>query len=340
MAAIEAQHVLHLEYRHAGDRIADGLDHAPMAVVGSGIQIDLGEVTLVRGCVLPPAAHRLVIVGAGVGHGFAAVIVRQEFMVAIAAEPELQDAHAGETAAIAQCNNVRRDQAQVFGDDGQLAERVGDGGEQFLARRGYPASLDGRGTTRRNFPVASKTAEVVDAKDVGLFQRAFHAGRPPGEILRGHPLPAIQGIAPALPQRPHRIGRHAGDHGRLEIFIQVIQIGACPAIGAVVGDENGQVAHHRHVARGGIGAQGRALRVEAPLHERPERHFVGVLQSRRFQGSRLTRSKRRVPFPERLATMRELQRHEQGIVGQPIRLHLPPRFEFGTLRLTGACKKT
>ena len=92
-AAVQAEHVLHRERppcsrpscRPPGSS-ASGTS-SPLAC-----QVGAGEMPLVLRRVLPPAARGLVVVRAGVDHGLARVVVRQEFVAAVAAEGELQDA--------------------------------------------------------------------------------------------------------------------------------------------------------------------------------------------------------------------------------------------------------
>ena len=63
------------------------------------------------------------------------------------------------------------------------------------------------------------------------------------------------------------VGRAAGHHAGLVPVIEEKEIGAGPDIGAVVGHEDGHVAHQAHAAAACVGAQGDDLFVEAPLRE-------------------------------------------------------------------------
>ena len=60
--------------------------------------------------------------GAGVGDGVGDVTVRQVEVAAAVREAELQDAHAGHAEVLAQLVDLRRDEAEVFGDERQIAE--------------------------------------------------------------------------------------------------------------------------------------------------------------------------------------------------------------------------
>src|SRR2546423_15262543 len=64
-----------------------------------------------------PTDGRVVVVRARVGDEVRVIVVRQVYILRVAAEGELQDAHAGETEVVAQGLNVGRDDAQIFRDD-------------------------------------------------------------------------------------------------------------------------------------------------------------------------------------------------------------------------------
>ena len=97
-------------------------------------------------------------------------VVGQEVAVLFAAKGELEDLHAGEGEAVAQLLDFGGDDAQVFGDDGQIAHALLNGLEERDAGAIDPPALDGRRLGGRNLPVAGEAAEVVDAGDVGLHQ--------------------------------------------------------------------------------------------------------------------------------------------------------------------------
>ena len=161
-----------MAHRHVGDGVAARTNHRPVRVV-----LVCGQVTacisafvLVSG--VPPAANGVVVVGAGVGDEVAAPVVRQEQVGGVAAEAELQDLHAGEAAAVAQFDHVVGDQAEVFGDDRQRAEHAFDRLEEGFAGAGFPFAFFGGGAACGDVVVTGEAAEMVDAEDVGLAQRA------------------------------------------------------------------------------------------------------------------------------------------------------------------------
>ena len=84
-------------------------------------------------------------------------------MRAIAAERELQDAHAGETAVVAQRDHVGSDETQVFRDDWQRSQCAPDRRKQFSTRRLHPSAQLRSRAARRNFPVRREAAEMIYA---------------------------------------------------------------------------------------------------------------------------------------------------------------------------------
>ena len=84
---------------------------------------------------------------AGIDDGVAVEVVRQVgigvVIGAILAKGKLQDAHAGQSEFMAQGVPVGRDDAEVFGNDGQRAQGGFDRLEQRRARAGQPAPADG-----------------------------------------------------------------------------------------------------------------------------------------------------------------------------------------------------
>ena len=76
VAGVQAEDVLQWEDRHVGDRVAAGADHAPVDVGVAGGQVAACEAAFGVAGGLPPAAHGVVVVGAGVGHAVALPVVR------------------------------------------------------------------------------------------------------------------------------------------------------------------------------------------------------------------------------------------------------------------------
>ena len=108
-----------------------------------GAQIAAGKVALmVVGCALVPAPGCVVVVRTGVDDKVALVVVRQELVAGVGAKGKLQDLHARQPKAVAQLDHVRRDLAQVFGNNGQVfAQLLAHDVEEVCARSLLPLCL-------------------------------------------------------------------------------------------------------------------------------------------------------------------------------------------------------
>ena len=83
---------------------------------------------------------------------------------------------------------------------------------------------------------------MIKPHEVHQLQRAAQARDPPGETARGMHLPAVERIAPQLAGRAEIIRRHAGDDGGPARLVEVKQLPVRPDVGAVLGDEDRDVA--------------------------------------------------------------------------------------------------
>jgi hypothetical protein len=109
----------------------------------------------------------------------------------VLAEAELQDLHAGKADGMAQRVDVLGDEAEVFGDQRQVAERLTDRVEQRLAGTRHPTPVHGRLLGCRNLPVRGEAAKVIEADDVGQAQVGADARDPPAVIGLAQYLPPV-----------------------------------------------------------------------------------------------------------------------------------------------------
>src|SRR5207302_999930 len=94
-------------------------------------------------------------------------------------EAELKHFHAGNLKAIAQFGNVGGYQAQVFGDEGQVAKRGAQHVKEIIFGAIYPSAMDGRGFAGGNLPVLLKAAKVIEPHVIAGGERPSHALDPP-----------------------------------------------------------------------------------------------------------------------------------------------------------------
>src|SRR5437016_5523380 len=195
------------------------------------------------------------------------VVVRQIDVVRIAAKGKLQDAHAGKAEVVAQLFDIRRNHPEVLGNDWQFAQRVTNRVEQFPARRLDPATALGGSIVAGNFPTRSKSAKVIDARDVHGLQRGPHACNPPFETIGQHAFPVIKRVTPELSGGAEIIRRHAGYNYRTPILIELELIGVSPDIRRIVGHEYRNIAEQAEVAFVAISLKRRPLFEEQKLKE-------------------------------------------------------------------------
>src|SRR5205085_11876255 len=110
--------------------------------------------------------------------------------------------------------HVRRDDAEVFSDDGHLAEILPEQCEQLAARHLDPVAALGSRVTGRNFPAGGKATEVIYADDVNRSERRAQTIFPPLITAFAVPRPVVDRIAPELAGLAEVIWRHAGNHLR------------------------------------------------------------------------------------------------------------------------------
>lgn len=148
-----------------------------------------------------------------------------------------------------------------------------------------------------------------------------------------------------MPQGPQVVRRHTCHDRGLVVLVQQVQVGAGPTVGAVVGNENGQVAHDEHATLIGVALQGRALFVKTPLHKPPKINLLDVGAARLSQCIWATPGKVFHPGPPGLAVVGGLQRHEQAVVVQPVGLGLAPMgiglpIRWACVRKKARCRAT
>src|SRR5258708_12776972 len=116
--------------------------------------------------------------------------------------------------------------------------------------------------------------------DVARLQGPGKALHPPIVSAKLVYVPAVQRIAPALAGRAESIGRNAGNHRRLQILVEIEEIGVAPDIDAVIVDEDGHVADDLDSALGAVDAQRAPLLEEGELNHTLNFQFALLLQTK------------------------------------------------------------
>src|SRR6185312_14576309 len=131
--------------------------------------------------------------------------------------------------------------------------------EKFVAGGLDPFTNFGSVVGGGDGPVGFEAAEVVEADDVVEIMGAARAVNPPIEAVVAHFIPFVERVSPALASSGEVVGRDAGDPNRSEVFVQFEEVGASPDVGAVVVDEDGNVADELDAALRAVGAEGTPL---------------------------------------------------------------------------------
>ena len=262
------------------------------------------------GHAIKPSHRGVVVVRSRIGDNIAAVVVGQIDILRVAAERKLQNAHAGKTKVIPQSLNVRCNHTQVFGDDWQFAESVANRGEQFSTGSFDPAATLRSRVASRNFPTRGKSAEVIDPRNINHSQSGPHAFNPPRETIGEHALPIEDRISPVLARLAEIIRRHAGDHDRRAIGIELELIGIGPDIRRIMRHKDRNVADHFDAAPVAVGLQIEPLFEEEKLIELLRFDLVMKFLTSAPQGRGCTPSQRLFPLVPCGATMRGFQRAE------------------------------
>ena len=147
--------------------------------------------------------------------------------------------------------------------------------------------MDGRGGIPRNLPRCFESAEVVDANPVHGGKQRVEARDPPGVSGPLEHVPLVVWVPPELSRRAEVVGRHARHDAGTAVSVELKQFTSRPDIGAVVRDEDGQIAHDDDPSRPARLAQALPLLEKEELRQlvqpdvtgaacRPPRERVGI----------------------------------------------------------------
>ena len=150
---------------------------------------------------------------------------------------------------------------------------------------------------------------------------------PPGVSGPREHIPPVVGIPPQLSGRAEVVGRHAGEHGRLAVGVEAEQLAPRPDVGAVVRDEDGQIAHDLDRSRAAGVAHALPLLEEQELRQlvQPDLSSAAGRPARERRWIAL----RDVGLPRRPGHLpvRLLDGHEQREVVQPARVRAAEAIE-------------
>src|SRR6185369_8543596 len=278
------------------------------------------------GDAVEPTHRRIVVMCAGVSHDVRNVVVRQIDVLRVAAKTKLENSHAGKTKLLAQCNHVRCDDAEIFGDDRQLAERVTNRREQFPSRRFDPLTALSGLVAARYFPTRGETTKVVHTRDINHRQCRAHALDPPLETVGLHALPVVERVAPELASGAEVIRWNTRDDEWFSVLIQLELFRVGPNVSGVMGHKDRQIADNLDPVVVTVTLQSRPL----PEEEKLVKHVCFDFFSEFLPLV--------VPFVPRDTTVCIFQSAEARVILQPTGLLLRERFKRGAQRsVSGLC---
>lgn len=171
---------------------------------------------------------------------------------------------------------------------------------------------------------------MIQADDIVHVEGGADAALPPGETVRLHGVPVVDGISPVLAGGRELVGRRASDTHRITGGVDLKELGRGPHLDGVARDIDGQVANDEDVALVGIGLEAAPLTIEEVL-----RHLV-VEHARGMGGADLGRSLTAGtelcgPLPKCLETALLLDGHELAVGDEPVFVGLDKVVKVGRL---------
>ena len=328
----QAQQVLHLDDGAAGGAAPDGPHHAPVFALGRvQVQILARQRDIRRGGGGEPAQGRIVVVRAHIGHAVDGVIVgliRPPAAVP-AVEGKLQHLHAGIAGLRQEPLHGGGEEAQVLRDDGSPPHRLLHRLKEGQAGAGPPRPLPGRLRGGGDGVIGVKAPEMVDAHHVVQPELEGDAAHPPPVPVRRHPVPGEQGVPPPLAVGRKAVRRAAGHDGAAQRRVHLELLRVRPHVGAVLRGIDGQVADEGNAPLARQAFEASPLRKEQVLHALPEPDRVRELPGRPGERGRLPPPQGLRPAAPGGPVKAPLERHEQRVALQPVRLAFTKARQLG-----------
>ena len=190
------------------------------------------------------------------------------------AEAELKHGHARNLRRSRRAFDLRRDVAEVLGEEGQAAEGFAQLDENVVLGTVDPMAVDRGGLAGGNLPELLEAAEVVEANVVAVLRGPTQALHPPLVALGAHDVPVVERVSPALAGLAEEVRRNAGHDLGLKVFVEAEQVRVGPDVGAIEVHEDGDIADHAYRALFAVVAERPPLLVEGELYSAADGEIV------------------------------------------------------------------
>src|SRR4030095_16253186 len=122
---------------------------------------------------IEPTPRGVIVVRSRISNGVWAVMVGEMRITRISIEAELEHSNSPQLELIAKRNHIGSDNAEVLGNERQMAQLRPDGSEESSARTGNPMPGFSAFRGGRNVPGGAKRPEVIKPNQVHVGQQRF-----------------------------------------------------------------------------------------------------------------------------------------------------------------------
>ncbi len=143
------------------------------------------------------------------------------------------------------------------------------------------------------------------------------APHPPGVVVLRQTIPVIERVAPELAVRRKAVRRAARDLDRLQVLVQLEELGVTPDVGTVERHVDGDVTDDVHAVLVRVVAQFLPLAVEQVLHHAPELDLGLMAAAHALELAEVADAQELRPLIPGRAVVQVLERHEERVVIQP-----------------------
>ena len=277
-------------------------------------QVADGKVSVPLRHRLIPALNGVVVVGSRVDHTVLIVVVGQVNALPVGGEGELQHLHPRETGLSHHLKHAGGQEAQILRDDLQLAQLPLNGVKELQPRSLLPVAAGGGVVLRRDGVILVESPEMVHPHHIAQFKAVGHPANPPVVSRLFVVVPAVQGVAPELPGGAEAVRGTARHKVRLPLGVELEQFRMEPAVRAVEGHIDGDIADDADSLPVGVGLEFLPLLLKFQLQEAVEQDILLQLHLQLRHRLRLSEADLILPLRPALPLEMILHRHVDAVL--------------------------